>query len=1085
MKLVSVRVEHFRCIRTAKIEFGGGLNVLHGPNDLGKSSLAHAVRAALLLQSTATEHRDFISWYDSEGPFVELVFESEPQQIWRVRKTFGTTSSSLEWSRDGVDFAPEVRGRQVDERLSEILRWGVAPPGGKGRPKGMPMTFLTTALLAEQDRVGAIFDQALGADSDESGKKQLMSALQAMAENPLFKTVLACVQERVDEAFRISEGGAKKKRGRHSPWVKLNEEIQRKQQCSHDCEQELQKTTAIEIEIQQLRARRLELKEAATKSQAWVETLQSDFEKDRRRQEISKRLEEHQARLEVITNELHELSQAERLHADGIQQLVALTKTRDEAQVAWNMTAEHAQKANGELVRLQSEDRVRERQLEQSKLEARLAALRSEQLRHEGAIENIRAIETAVAKVATLDNELGMLANSAAELQKKREAAENARLEVEEQERELRAVRSLFRWQAARDGYQQAEKGLGQLNDWRKQASDKRAAGAALEAAQPSFALPSRDRLDELRRLESDFRIATAKLDVGLSVTLHPKRPLRVTVQRDGAQATLHDVSSSTLETSARRNLQFNIEGVAEIAVMGGAADAREEVARLDQRWAAEAKPTLQEADVASIEELARIVNETAQRRNEIETALREATQLEQRVADQPDWGSLLEERQRQLTAAEKELTGADHSKLEKAARKLRAKDAADIEKRLDGLRTKLDIVAKEEKQRDSDLAAANARAIEKQKAADEARAERNRLQSFVQGDWQEALNHVLGQQIDVQKEIDSIEGNLRRLAAEGDQSLVEAQNKVNGAVEALAESEAAYRQAEQRLEELRSLQLIDEGALKARRDAAAKLDEKGSRQALAEIETQLRQAPAPARAVSDEMLAEARSRLEEAGSRLEDIDGKIREKQGALQQVGGEVARQRAEDAASDLESARERAHQVELEYDAWELLRKTLREAEQEEGTHLGHALAEPVAKRFAALTTGRYGRFALGPNLETEGISIAGENRLVELLSVGTRDQLSTIFRLTLAEQLKTAVILDDQLTQTDGSRMSWLRDLLKEIANNIQIIVFTCRPDNYLVPAGGRKPTKRDAEPSPVRAVDLAQFIERWGAPSASK
>ena len=80
MKLVSVRVEHFRCIRTAKIEFGGGLNVLHGPNDLGKSSLAHAVRAALLLQSTATEHRDFVSWYDSEGPFVELVFESEPQR---------------------------------------------------------------------------------------------------------------------------------------------------------------------------------------------------------------------------------------------------------------------------------------------------------------------------------------------------------------------------------------------------------------------------------------------------------------------------------------------------------------------------------------------------------------------------------------------------------------------------------------------------------------------------------------------------------------------------------------------------------------------------------------------------------------------------------------------------------------------------------------------------------------------------------------------------------------------------------------------------------------------------------------------
>ena len=42
----------------------------------------------------------------------------------------------------------------------------------------------------------------------------------------------------------------------------------------------------------------------------------------------------------------------------------------------------------------------------------------------------------------------------------------------------------------------------------------------------------------------------------------------------------------------------------------------------------------------------------------------------------------------------------------------------------------------------------------------------------------------------------------------------------------------------------------------------------------------------------------------------------------------------------------------------------------------------------------------------------------------------------------------------LRRPTASRMSWLRDLLKEIANNIQIIVFTCQPDNYLIPAGGR-------------------------------
>jgi len=40
-----------------------------------------------------------------------------------------------------------------------------------------------------------------------------------------------------------------------------------------------------------------------------------------------------------------------------------------------------------------------------------------------------------------------------------------------------------------------------------------------------------------------------------------------------------------------------------------------------------------------------------------------------------------------------------------------------------------------------------------------------------------------------------------------------------------------------------------------------------------------------------------------------------------------------------------------------------------------------------------------------------------------------QLSTIFRLSLAEQLQSAVMLDDQLTQSDAQRMAWLRDLIR--------------------------------------------------------
>ena len=397
-------------------------------------------------------------------------------------------------------------------------------------------------------------------------------------------------------------------------------------------------------------------------------------------------------------------------------------------------------------------------------------------------------------------------------------------------------------------------------------------------------------------------------------------------------------------------------------------------------------------------------------------------------------------------------------------------------------LRESLQRIAKEEKPLDVEVSAANTRTIERQKALDEASSELEEVCAGIEGGWQEALKLALAKQTEVRKELDGLERELERLTTADDESVVAARETLTRCQQELVKAGDAAGAAEKSLSEATLLHATNSGALQTRRDNVAKLDEKAAHDALRQVEAELQSAPLAGQVVNDAVLAEARRKYDEAASQLKDIDGKIREKRGALQQVGGEVARQRAEDAGSELQSAKDRAQEVELEFNAWELLRRTLREAEREEGTHLGHALAGPIAKRFAALTAHRYGKLALGPNLETQGISVAGEDRLVRLLSVGTRDQLSTLFRLTLAEELKTAVILDDQLTQTDSRRMSWLRDLLKEVAANIQVIVFTCRPEDYLAPKA-RKNTLDDKQP-PIRSVDLSQFVES-GAPSVRR
>ena len=386
MKIHSLAVEHFRCVRQAKIQFGAGLNVLYGPNDLGKSSIAHAIRAALLLQHGAKEHEKFVNWQGSGEPYVELTLETEPQRVWRVKKKFGAGGwSFLDFSRDGVDFTNECRGRDVDGKLREILRWGVAPPG-KGAQKGMPDSFLVNVLFAEQDRVEAIFENALGKDGDDTGKKRLSEVLQAMAEDPVFRYVLSRAQGRVDEAYRKD---GTKRGGKNSPWEIYKEGINRATAKYQSAQDELKKTEAIEAQLQELRERRLEVQEVLEQTRGQLQKVEQDAKTHELRRQIEVRLNQCRARLEEITDALATVSEAEkRQHelADRVAEMGQKEQKAGEAKRAAEALVDEASEA---FARLRSEDRIRERQLKQAELEKRLAELRTDQERNAGALEHV------------------------------------------------------------------------------------------------------------------------------------------------------------------------------------------------------------------------------------------------------------------------------------------------------------------------------------------------------------------------------------------------------------------------------------------------------------------------------------------------------------------------------------------------------------------------------------------------------------------------------------------------------------------------------------------------------------------------
>jgi uncharacterized protein YhaN len=212
----------------------------------------------------------------------------------------------------------------------------------------------------------------------------------------------------------------------------------------------------------------------------------------------------------------------------------------------------------------------------------------------------------------------------------------------------------------------------------------------------------------------------------------------------------------------------------------------------------------------------------------------------------------------------------------------------------------------------------------------------------------------------------------------------------------------------------------------------------------------------------------------------LRELDEELARARGALEHVGGAVVRERLAEIGQAIQQAEQREHEVEVEYEAWRLLHDTLRQAESTESAHLGRALARPVGALFRQLTGGRYGDVELGAKLEAGGIHVAGGLREIAALSAGTQDQLATLLRVCIAQELRSAIILDDHLTQSDPARIAWFNTTLREAAESVQIILITCRPQEVLAADELCSPgqARRASADGRVHAVDMAAVIRRF-------
>lgn len=1069
----------FAAIREADIEFGPGLNVLYGPNDLGKSTLAEAIRLALLLPHTSSHIEEYVPWTGGHDPVVEITFETEPQRIWRVRKEFRKGGTALlQESKNGVDFDDVERARKVDGKLRDLLRWGIPEPGGAGGSKGLPASFLATVLLSTQSDVAAVLNSSLQADPSGTGKELIAAALQAVAQDPLFVALLRATQARRDEAY--TDKGAKKT-AKGSVFKTAADRLNKVRDEKEALQKLVDDSEGVEKQLHDLTARRGQSEEAvatATEQLATLERLAAEAVGLAEAVEQVRLVREEVLRIQRIGSEVDAAARNVEDLSRNVEQAEQTLKIA-EGQHAEAATALDAAE---DAVRAAGSDPAMSDTVTRQRLELRKAAADQVSTEAQQQLDGAIGAQKLVDAAATAEREYRAYQAAAASASATLADATAKQLALEDQ---LRSVEVLERLLDARTADEQEAAARADVDkDGLLRARLKIETGEleTLVGRRAEMTVPASAALVPMRRLATDRAAAHGALNVGLVVTVTPRIPVDVRVQKD---RTAGDQVSTAhpMEIEANTEVDIDIVNVATVRVRGGRPEAQKTAESLEERWSREVAPQLAAVNVEDLDGLSAKIAEAQELDSSIKAKGAELASLQGQIAAVADPAHALREASDRANACRAALGDVPPDTLATLTTGLAAFGAdptSTLRKQRQQLSGDLDTARATSNQAGMAHTLAEERGRNSKSTLDAAVVARDAaLRVFSDGietalsATQAALAAASGEQGKIVAELASLESTINAQNARIDAALRGARAALE---QARAEVDAAQADRTRAIAE-HATQVGRRDALKRQRDA----------EDLATAEDKLRDAsdrhaavPVPERIVTEAEVAMARTVMARARLDFEGIEREIQRTHGALQQVGGAVARERLRDAIEAFERAEDAEREIEADYEAWLLLLEQMKQADAAQASDLGQVLAPAIAGRFEALTQRRYENVRLTAQLGTEGVIVDGAVRPADRISVGTREQLSTLYRLAMAEYLCTTVVLDDQLVQSDIARMDWFRKLLAEKAPSFQIVVFTCRPGDYLgasamVPKG--KALHKDTGGGFIRAVDLGRAVSR--------
>ncbi len=220
-----------------------------------------------------------------------------------------------------------------------------------------------------------------------------------------------------------------------------------------------------------------------------------------------------------------------------------------------------------------------------------------------------------------------------------------------------------------------------------------------------------------------------------------------------------------------------------------------------------------------------------------------------------------------------------------------------------------------------------------------------------------------------------------------------------------------------------------------------------------------------------------ARSAIQKIEAEIKTLNSDITRDNNRKAELAGEVKNlagviEEKNDTTYEREQTVSRIREQQVDIAALKLLLQLIEQEKAGASQHVFQPLEKRVVQRFQELTADRYGVTIddqLGIDITAKTMTGEIQPDVFSTISFGTKEQLSFLLRLAIAEQLSQnqpqVMILDDAFVNTDTRRLPLILDMIGENAQQVQFLIFTCKEEDYLRYQGH------------IHAIDLVSQLAR--------